>query len=443
MRYSSFLNEIKSVVDVSSLDDIGNKAIAKANLYAALMLFTVFATMNGLFLYYDAVYYLAPILFSVLFIPFVVFSLRCNLEHRHFLSSLSLFICYTVYWGGMSLFFLGKDPGFHAYNLILALLPFIVFKGERWLTTFLLMVVNLSIFIYVELFTQAATSTVAFPSELLDYKVFNTFVIFIYCAVILLFYRKVMDNKTKRLTYLANELEDKNRELEHSIVTKDKFFSIIAHDLKGPIGNLSSFLDLLSDSNASFTDEELRESLKSLKDSSSNTYSLLENLLNWSRIHTGDIVFDPRSSDLCSLINSAIDLYKPNAIDKGITINFEDHEPVNVSFDFNMINTVIRNLLNNSIKFSHPQGVITVNCNKSDNEVTVSFKDSGVGMSQQTVNELFQLDVKHYPTKGTSGESGSGLGLIMCKEFINRHGGEIRVESEEGQGSTISFTLPF
>lgn len=442
MKYSSFLKGIKSVMEVSSNEDIENRSISRANIHATLLLFAIMIFVNGIFFYYDAVYYIAPTLFSFLFVPLLVSSLFLNFNHRYYCTSLLLYVCYTLYLGGMGVLFFGKAPGFHYYNLVLALLPLISFKNYRWVTIYSLMIVNFSIFLYVEIYSQITTYTTLFPQELKEFKITHTFVIFIICAVILLFDRKVIENKTKKLVYLANKLEDKNRELEQSIITKDKFFSIIAHDLKGPIGNLSNFLEFLSDTASSFTEDELQNSLKALKISSNNTYSLLENLLSWSRIHTGDIVFDPHLSDLCTLVKSTIDLYSPIAKNKGITIDFEAHTPVRVNFDVNMINTVLRNLLNNAIKYSYQDGVVHVSCNKSDTKVTLSVTDNGIGLSPYAIKELFKLDVKHYSCKGTNGENGTGLGLIMCKEFIKRHGGDISVESVEGEGSTFSFTLP-
>ncbi|MCB8995304.1 MAG: PAS domain-containing protein [Bacteroidales bacterium] len=246
---------------------------------------------------------------------------------------------------------------------------------------------------------------------------------------------EVLINKHK------NEIEKNRDDLKTLNATKDKFFSIIAHDLKNPFHSIMGFSDLLTRSYDTIEDERKKEFLQLIKDSSTSAYNLLENLLNWSRTQTDNIKFSPSNINLSSLLSENAQMLEVVAQNKNITINQNIPGKLFVSADPNMINTVVRNLLTNAIKFTPEGGNITISGNTSEDKVIVSIKDTGVGMDEKTKSKLFRIDEFHN-TVGTSGESGTGLGLIICNEFIIRHGGEIDVESEPGKGSTFSFSLP-
>jgi len=238
------------------------------------------------------------------------------------------------------------------------------------------------------------------------------------------------------------EIKAQAEDLIKTNATKDKFFSIIAHDLRGPVGNLVSFLELLTDERNNYTADKQLQFLSLLKNAAQTTYTLLNNLLTWAQTQRNEIVFKPTKNSLLAVINANIGLFANSLHNKKIKLVNSLSQDYVFYFDNNMINTVIRNLLNNAIKYTDENGKISIAVNETDEHIVFSIKDTGKGMSDETKAKLFKLDVKQHSALGTMGESGTGLGLIICKEFIEKHNGDIWVESELGMGSTFTFTLP-
>ena len=230
-------------------------------------------------------------------------------------------------------------------------------------------------------------------------------------------------------------------ELMQSNKTKDKFFSIIAHDLRNPFITILGFGDLLLTDYTDLTDEERLFYVEEMKKSAEASHNLLQNLLQWSRSQTGRIEFHPTNINLKSIINSNIELSRLSAEKKQIDITTNLHEDVFVFADEDMITTVIRNLLTNAVKFTNKKGEIKLNITINDKYVETCVCDNGIGMDEDTISKLFRLDVSQ-SSPGTEKESGTGLGLILCKEFVEKNGGSICVKSELGKGSRFSFKLP-
>jgi len=237
-----------------------------------------------------------------------------------------------------------------------------------------------------------------------------------------------------------NELQDKNEKLRELNATKDKFFSIIAHDLKNPFSQLLSTAELLLNGFSKMENSELQSFLKILSDSSKHGYSLLENLLEWSRSQTGKIVRQPVAFNIVTTIRENIDILDNSLKNKNIQIEFENKNQCYVYADMNMISTVVRNLISNSIKFTYNGGKITINIIDSGDFAEISVADTGVGIAQSEIEKLFRIDVTH-STLGTEEEKGTGLGLILCKEFVEKNNGQIWVESTQNKGSRFAFTL--
>lgn len=240
---------------------------------------------------------------------------------------------------------------------------------------------------------------------------------------------------------IENELRQSEQKLRELNATKDKFFSIIAHDLKNPIGAFKNVLELLHENFEDFTKEELIEFIEPLKDSAKQLFSLLENLLLWSRAQTGRMEKRPEIFDLSKLINQNIALLQLLAENKNIELLYDNPYNLEVFADMNMITTVIRNLINNAIKFTPNNGKITISTSKSDGFAIVCVSDTGIGMTQEDQEKLFRIDI-HHTSLGTNQEKGTGLGLIICKEFIESNGGKIWVESTYGIGSKFYFSIP-
>jgi len=255
-----------------------------------------------------------------------------------------------------------------------------------------------------------------------------------------------IEETNKELTLQKEEIQKVVFELEKANKTKDKFFSIIAHDLKSPFNSLLGFSDLLL-KNHKIIDEKERETfIKIINESSLKTFKLLENLLTWARSQTGKIAFSKEIINVSDLITETVTLLEEPARKKEIKLVLDDEKDLLVNADKNMIDTVIRNLVSNAIKFTPKGGVIIVNSQTVTDEnnqlfAEISVKDSGVGIPLEIQSKLFKI-TENVTTKGTEQETGTGLGLILCKEFIEKHTGKIWVESEIDKGSKFSFRIP-
>lgn len=238
------------------------------------------------------------------------------------------------------------------------------------------------------------------------------------------------------------EINLKNRELQEINAEKDKFFSILAHDLRSPFNALLGYTELLDEEFASLSPGDIATAIGNLRKSSLNLYRLLENLLEWSRIQRGSISFDPRQVTLLTIVNEINDIVSESASKKQIGIRIDIADDINVIADSHMISTVIRNLVFNAIKFTRNGGQIKLSAHPVDPSfVEIRIEDNGIGMSQEILNNLFRLDCK-FNRQGTTGEPSTGLGLIICKDFVDKHGGMISATSIEGSGSIFSVTFP-
>jgi signal transduction histidine kinase len=259
-------------------------------------------------------------------------------------------------------------------------------------------------------------------------------------AILYNFYR--LKSKTNiQLMHKTEEISDLNLKLNHLNNTKDKFFSIIAHDLRSPFNVIIGFSELLTEQIREKNYENIEEYAVIIQNSSERTMDLLKNLLDWARLQTGKIEFVAVDFLLNDLVTETIALLNDAASQKSIQILNTINQEVTIHADRFMIGTIVRNLISNAIKFSNPGGTITITTERNDNKMVFSVKDNGIGISKADQLRMFRIE-ENFTVKGTQNEKGTGLGLILCKEFIEKYGGKIWVKSEEGVGSTFSFTLP-
>jgi len=237
--------------------------------------------------------------------------------------------------------------------------------------------------------------------------------------------------------------ENKNNELKliELNATKNKFFSIIAHDLKSPFNSIIGYSELLLEQINGKNYEKTGEIADIILQSSNRAMDLLMNLMAWAQSQSGKMDFNPVSFDIISLINEVTLLLNDTARQKSILIINKLPPNIQVNADYEMISTVLRNLISNAIKFTQPEGKITISASDKQNQVIVSVSDTGVGISKERIDNLFTIS-DGYSTPGTQNEKGTGLGLILCKEFVNKNNGEIWVESKAGTGTTLYFSLP-
>ena len=234
----------------------------------------------------------------------------------------------------------------------------------------------------------------------------------------------------------------KNEELLKLVAEKDKFFSVIAHDLRSPFTALLGFTQMLVEDLAELGQADVHRIALILRNTANSLYSLLENLLEWSRIQRGITSFEPTGFELQPKIYESLESVMESANKKGIEIGFQVPAGQFVFADPNMVSSTIRNLVSNAVKYTAKGGKILVSSRPvSGNFIEISIRDNGIGMNQLILDKLFRLD-EHPSRKGTEGEPSTGLGLIICKDFTEKNGGKIWAESQEGKGSIFHFTVP-
>ncbi len=247
--------------------------------------------------------------------------------------------------------------------------------------------------------------------------------------------------KNKEIEDQQRYVELLNKELKDANQTKDKFFSIVAHDLKSPFNSLLVLTNLLLDDYDTYSEEERKSFIQQLKASSENTFALLQNLLDWASTQMGKTMIVHEKIDISKISEETITLLKPFARNKNIRIKSEIPPNTIVFADKNMVSAIILNLVTNAIKFTPPEGKVEIRSVSENKHVKVEVADTGVGISPKNQKKLFRLDHK-IQTAGTAKEKGTGLGLILCKEFVEKNDGQIWVNSVEGKGSQFFFTLP-
>lgn len=240
-----------------------------------------------------------------------------------------------------------------------------------------------------------------------------------------------------------SELEEAQKELRLLNASKDKFFSIISHDLRGPFSGFLGLSELLAEEYDDLEKEDISQIAESMNKAAKRLFSFLENLLDWSRSQMGRMDFNPMQLDLFDHVFRIFELYSNTSKEKNIELVSDISRGNYIYSDSNMLSTILRNLISNAIKFTKPGGKIIVQRNDipDSNFAEISVVDSGVGMGEDALSKLFRIDEK-YTTVGTAQEAGTGLGLLLCKELVEKNGGSIRVESEIDKGTTFTFTVP-
>ncbi len=244
-----------------------------------------------------------------------------------------------------------------------------------------------------------------------------------------------------RFQRLTNNLSEKENRLKELIETKNKFFSIIAHDLRSPFSSIIEFLEILLSQYDEFNDDERKNYLSLIEDDANRTLNLLDDLLEWSKVQAGTMPFQPQQQKLLPIVDYVSKNLDSAIYLKQLKLNYDIPDEFEIFADTKMLTTIFQNLISNAIKYSNAHGIITISAHSLNDQNEIMIADNGIGMNAETKNKLFHL--KHQgSTPGTANEKGSGLGLILCKDFIEKHNGKIWVESELGMGSKFFFTLP-
>jgi signal transduction histidine kinase len=264
---------------------------------------------------------------------------------------------------------------------------------------------------------------------------------FISSVILVLFVIKLI-SVLKKIKITNKTIKVQNDELQSLISARNKLFTIIGHDLRGPVGSFKQLIDYLVSKKFDLNDTEtFSKLLQSMQETAGATYDLLENLLLWSETQQNAITFSPVNYNLHEMIDKTLILFHEVSNQKNIIISNKIKENQIIYADLNMITTVIRNLISNAIKFTPNNKNISISITKNEKDWIVSVEDQGVGISKENRNKIFDSS-SNFTTFGTNKEKGSGLGLLICQEFVEKHGGKIWVESKEGMGSLFSFTIP-
>ncbi len=250
-----------------------------------------------------------------------------------------------------------------------------------------------------------------------------------------------LEIKSNAIRKQSDELKTINKELKKTNASKDMLFSIIAHDLKNPFNVILGYTELLKTKFNSLSKEKKIRYVDIIGSNSNNVYHLLEDLLQWARSQTNSLMYNPQPVSLNAIIEEALELYNENIKKKSINIEYSPHKTYTIYADKDMIGTVVRNLISNAIKFTFEKGKIVISLKEEEGKVECTIVDNGVGVNPDVIQRLFDID-RHLSTKGTSGEKGSGLGLVLTKTFLEKNMGQVKVTSEKGKGSSFTFVLP-
>ena len=251
----------------------------------------------------------------------------------------------------------------------------------------------------------------------------------------------IVQDNTERIIKQNYEMKLSELKLQESNATKDKFFSIVAHDLKNPFNAILGFTHLLSNNYESFDESVRKKMISNIHTSAETTYALLENILTWAMTQQGRIVIKKEETNLAEHVEKSISAQTINSKKKNIEIVIDILKDQVIVIDKHTMSTVIGNIVSNAIKYTHEGGSIHISSKLKHDKLKLTIKDNGVGMSQVQLEKLFKTS-ENNSTQGTNKEQGTGLGLILCKEFVEKNGGKIQVESEIGKGSTFIITLP-
>ncbi len=245
----------------------------------------------------------------------------------------------------------------------------------------------------------------------------------------------------KLINKQKTDLQHKNGELEELVKMKDRIFSIVAHDLKNPFNSLIGFTELLLDDLEEYNVEQVTRMVSLINDTANKGYLLLQNFLEWTMIQSGRMSYRPELIDVPKIVSDAIMLHQSTAVNKNINIINHIESQSQMYADENMMASVVRNLISNALKYTPKGGEVLINSITDENQIIINVTDTGIGIDDTHQKEIFQKDERK-SSVGTDGEKGTGLGMLLCRDFVKTNGGEIWVKSEKGKGSTFSFSIP-
>jgi len=276
--------------------------------------------------------------------------------------------------------------------------------------------------------------------KLQNILIIGALVFFVLIIIYLLYINNYSKKKNKYLSIANDEINRINKQLGYSNSTKDKFFSIISHDLRNPFNTILGASRMLNEEFDKLSNKEIKDLIEIVTKDSERLYALLENLLSWANSQTGKLKANKVNIFLNNMVSEIIQLYISSANKKNIELEINISKSIIVVFDEFMLNTILRNLISNAIKFSNSGSIISLTAIEQNNSILLLVKDSGVGIKEGNLKKIF-TEGSNFSEPGTNNEKGTGIGLMLCHNFVKQNGGDISVDSKYGEGTTFTITL--
>lgn len=329
----------------------------------------------------------------------------------------------------------GKEPGFQVYLFVAAIIPLLLWGLKDKKYSILIITPIIFTYVLIEFLPNIYEPWIVLPESYIDvFRKTNVLVCFTVAGIAILIYRRLFIKTEKQLIIQSEKLRITQKQ-------KDKIYSIIGHDLRGPIGSFVGLTEIIINKNDQLSENDKLSLMHSIHNSSVSMQNLLENLLDWSRVQSSSKKVNLRNFSLLKKINESLGIHKDMIQEKHLKIINNISENVVLNANENMVSTILRNLISNSIKFTPENGKIVMSAIEQESEFEICVEDSGIGLSEADINNLFDIE-KVYKVISSSEEKGSGLGLILCKDFVEAHGGKLWIESKVSAGSKFYFTLP-
>jgi signal transduction histidine kinase len=396
---------------------------------ANMLAYAIFYTVADFRLFRHAVIFLLTASFITLGVIFV------NRQGKHLAAKIILSVLTPFVMSYIVIVAFGKAPGFQVYLLVAALIPLFLWDYKNKKYPVIIISAILIVYAFVEFFPPLMQPKILLSENYVYFfRLTNVFVCFVAAGTAIGIYLYLFRKTEKQLL-------KQTEELKISQAHKDKVYSIIAHDLRSPFGIFANLTDLFLENYSDHSDEQRLKIIQSMQHTSASLQNLLENLLDWSKMQSGNLEKSLKHLNLRKIAEESLALHKDLILKKEQEIEVDIDPGLLIYADKHMISTVFRNLISNAIKFTEQYGKISITALGNRTKIQVCIKDTGIGLSEKDIKNLF--DIRNLDKiSGESKERGSGLGLLLCKDFIESHEGKVWVESEPGKGSKFCFTLP-
>lgn len=358
-----------------------------------------------------------------------------NRRGRHLAAKILLSVLTPFNMSYIAMVVFGKAPGFQVYLLVATIIPLFIWDYQNKKYPIIIISAILMVYAFLEFFPPLFQPKIVLSENYVYFfRLTNVFVCFVAAGIAIGFYQYLFRKTEKQLL-------KQTKELKISQAHKDKVYSIIAHDLRSPFGIFAGLTGLFIEDYNEHSDEQRLKIIQSMQQTSISLQNLLENLLDWSKMQSGNLEKSLKHLNLRKIAEESLALHRDLILKKEQEVEVDIDSGILIYADQHMVSTVFRNLISNAIKFTEQNGKISITARGNRTKIRVCIEDSGIGLSEKDIKNLFDISSLDQISGGRT-EKGSGLGLLLCKDFIESHEGRVWVESEPGKGSKFCFTLP-